>query len=127
MCGMCICECVRVYETISHRRSSPDHDLALVDPNADMIYNNIWADNADVMSIRYTGTGALKTDFTRTGKRSVKVCVKGGDRIERERRGVLGWEGEDSLRKKIFSKQNTQRTMSGCGGGRDEVSHAFGP
>ena|SRR5882724_5256821 len=34
-----------------------------------------WADNADVCSIQYTGTGALKTDFTRTGKRSPMGAV----------------------------------------------------
>ncbi|KAG0282616.1 hypothetical protein BGZ96_000304 [Linnemannia gamsii] len=30
----------------------------------------IWADNADVVSCAYSGTGALKTDFTRTGSRT---------------------------------------------------------
>lgn len=30
----------------------------------------MWADNADALSIPYSGTGALKTDFTRTGKRT---------------------------------------------------------
>ncbi|KAL0089967.1 SacI homology domain-containing protein [Phycomyces blakesleeanus] len=34
------------------------------------IFKNVWADNADVLSIAYSGTGALKTDYTRTGKRS---------------------------------------------------------
>lgn len=29
-----------------------------------------WADNADVVSRAYSGTGALKTDFTRTGVRT---------------------------------------------------------
>jgi len=33
-------------------------------------FRNIWTDNADAISILYTGTPALKTDFTRTGKRS---------------------------------------------------------
>ncbi|XP_076112704.1 phosphatidylinositol-3-phosphatase SAC1-like [Mytilus galloprovincialis] len=33
-------------------------------------YNNDWADNADVMSKQYAGTGALKTDITRQGKRT---------------------------------------------------------
>lgn len=42
------------------------------------IFQNAWADNADVMSIRYTGTGALKTDFTRTGKRSVAGLLQDG-------------------------------------------------
>lgn len=33
-------------------------------------FRNIWTDNADAISILYTGTPALKTDFTRTGKRT---------------------------------------------------------
>ena len=33
-------------------------------------FRNIWADNADVVSKSYSGTGALKTDFTRTGERT---------------------------------------------------------
>ena len=33
-------------------------------------FRNAWTDNADALSILYTGTPALKTDFTRTGKRS---------------------------------------------------------
>lgn len=34
------------------------------------IFRNIWADNADAVSTAYSGTGALKTDFTRLGKRT---------------------------------------------------------
>ncbi|KAJ3108223.1 Phosphatidylinositide phosphatase SAC1 [Phlyctochytrium planicorne] len=34
------------------------------------VFKNIWADNADEVSKQYSGTGALKTDFTRTGKRT---------------------------------------------------------
>lgn len=34
------------------------------------LFRNIWADNADVVSNSYSGTGALKTDFTRTGERT---------------------------------------------------------
>ncbi|XP_064641068.1 phosphatidylinositol-3-phosphatase SAC1-like [Lineus longissimus] len=33
-------------------------------------FKNIWADNADAVSVQYAGTGALKTDFTRLGKRT---------------------------------------------------------
>ncbi|CCE63844.1 hypothetical protein TPHA_0F03640 [Tetrapisispora phaffii CBS 4417] len=33
-------------------------------------FQNLWADNADAVSESYSGTGALKTDFTRTGKRT---------------------------------------------------------
>ncbi|KAH0537175.1 hypothetical protein FGG08_006000 [Glutinoglossum americanum] len=34
------------------------------------IFRNMWADNADVVSKSYAGTGAQKTDFTRTGQRT---------------------------------------------------------
>lgn len=34
------------------------------------VFKNVWADNADILSIQYAGTPALKTDFTRTGKRT---------------------------------------------------------
>ena len=54
----------------------------------------VWADNADVISLQYAGTGALKTDYTRfvdtrglrtdtdrlsrTGQRSAMGLVKDG-------------------------------------------------
>ncbi|KAI9255295.1 SacI homology domain-containing protein [Sporodiniella umbellata] len=34
------------------------------------VFKNMWADNADALSISYSGTKALKTDFTRTGTRN---------------------------------------------------------
>lgn len=43
---------------------------ALNSPTFEQIFKNTWADNADAVAIQYTGTGALKTDYTRTGKRS---------------------------------------------------------
>jgi hypothetical protein len=36
----------------------------------------VWADNADGVSCVYSGTGALKTDFTRTGKRTKAGALK---------------------------------------------------
>ncbi|EPZ31706.1 DNase I-like protein [Rozella allomycis CSF55] len=35
------------------------------------VFNDIWADNGDELSRIYTGTGALKSGFTRTGKRTI--------------------------------------------------------
>ncbi len=40
------------------------------------LFQNIWADNADVVSKSYSGTGALKTDFTRTGERTRAGAVQ---------------------------------------------------
>lgn len=34
-------------------------------------FSDIWADNGDEISRIYTGTGALKSGFTRTGKRTI--------------------------------------------------------
>lgn len=42
------------------------------------VYRNVWADHADVISKAYSGTGALKTDFTRTGKRSKEGALQDG-------------------------------------------------
>ncbi|CAI2167298.1 14467_t:CDS:10 [Funneliformis geosporum] len=39
------------------------------------IYRNVWADNANAVSIPYSGTGAQKTDFTRTGQRTKQGYV----------------------------------------------------
>lgn len=41
-------------------------------------FKNLWADNADEMSRRYTGVGALKSDFTRTGQRTAKGLMQDG-------------------------------------------------
>ncbi|KAK4545464.1 hypothetical protein LTR36_002814 [Oleoguttula mirabilis] len=40
------------------------------DQTFEHLFRNVWADNADVVSRSYSGTGALKTDFTRTGNRT---------------------------------------------------------
>merc|ERR1712060_234271 len=41
-------------------------------------FRNAWTDNADILSLLYTGTPALKTDFTRTGKRSTAGAINDG-------------------------------------------------
>ncbi|KAF4504336.1 hypothetical protein G6O67_008498 [Ophiocordyceps sinensis] len=41
-----------------------------VDPAFEHEFRNMWADNADVVSSSYAGTGAMKTDVTRTGTRT---------------------------------------------------------
>jgi len=42
------------------------------------IFRNVWADHADYISVQYAGTGALKTDFTRTGKRTYYGLAQDG-------------------------------------------------
>ncbi|KAF2892481.1 hypothetical protein ILUMI_13700 [Ignelater luminosus] len=42
------------------------------------VFKEVWADNADLISLQYSGTGALKTDFTRTGKRTRVGLLRDG-------------------------------------------------
>ena len=42
------------------------------------VFRESWTNNADIMSYLYTGTPALKTDFTRTGKRTYKGAFNDG-------------------------------------------------
>lgn len=41
-------------------------------------FKRVWGNNADAISLFYAGTGALKTDFTRTGKRTKKGALMDG-------------------------------------------------
>lgn len=41
-------------------------------------FKNVWGNNADAISLFYAGTGALKTDFTRTGKRTSQGALMDG-------------------------------------------------
>ncbi|KII93715.1 hypothetical protein PLICRDRAFT_88051 [Plicaturopsis crispa FD-325 SS-3] len=41
-------------------------------------FREIWADHADLISKAYSGTGALKTDFTRTNERTKKGALEDG-------------------------------------------------
>lgn len=42
------------------------------------LFRQIWADNGDAISKQYSGTGALKADFTRTGRRTKWGLVADG-------------------------------------------------
>ena len=47
------------------------------------IFRDFWTKNADMCSYLYSGTGALKTDFTRTGKRTTAGALEDGKRALR--------------------------------------------
>ncbi|KAI8432534.1 hypothetical protein MSG28_013531 [Choristoneura fumiferana] len=53
---------------------TPPEDTA----ELDALFNEVWADHADMISVQYSGTGALKTDFTRTGKRTRLGLLRDG-------------------------------------------------
>lgn len=45
----------------------------------EFLYRNLWADNADVVSRSYSGTGAMKTDLTRLGVRTKAGALQDGN------------------------------------------------
>ncbi|KAI0082839.1 hypothetical protein K474DRAFT_1584893 [Panus rudis PR-1116 ss-1] len=45
---------------------------------ADVVFNDVWANNGDAISRAYAGTSALKGDFTRTGKRDLTGMLNDG-------------------------------------------------
>lgn len=47
-----------------------------LDPLFNLVFQSFWADNADAVSCAYSGTGALKTDYTRTGQRTKMGALK---------------------------------------------------
>lgn len=48
------------------------------DADFEFLFRNIWADNADIVSSSYSGTGAMKTDMTRTGTRTKAGMLNDG-------------------------------------------------
>lgn len=42
------------------------------------MFKHVWVNNANAISLAYAGTGALKVDFTRTGKRSFQGMFNDG-------------------------------------------------
>lgn len=44
--------------------------------NMEQIFRDQWTANADTLSRLYSGTDAMKTDFTKTGKRTTKGALK---------------------------------------------------
>lgn len=56
--------------------SEEDRGAAFATPSFNRIFTNMWADNADEMSMQYAGSGALKTGFTRTGKRTYSGVIQ---------------------------------------------------
>ncbi|KAJ3196723.1 Phosphoinositide phosphatase sac1 [Irineochytrium annulatum] len=52
-----------------------DDQTMAMNEHLEKTFKTMWADNADAVSMQYSGTGALKTDFTRTGKRTTEGIV----------------------------------------------------
>lgn len=66
-------------EDVLHRLQLLGPDNRLVDcQQFTLLFQHVWADNADLLSCQYAATPALKTDFTRTGRRTVWGAVRDG-------------------------------------------------
>lgn len=59
-----------LYEQMKvENRASTKHTFLLKED--DFVFRSIWSTHGDLISRQYSGTGALKSDFTRTGKRTI--------------------------------------------------------
>jgi hypothetical protein len=65
-------------QLVNHRSFYNQNDKIANYPVFERIFKNVWANHADTISFQYSGTGALKTDFTRTGKRTVQGALNDG-------------------------------------------------
>merc|ERR1719445_2238212 len=45
-------------------------------PEFQRLFRGIWADHANLLAMQYAGSGALKTDFTRTGQRTIRGALE---------------------------------------------------
>lgn len=63
--------------------SNPETFTAAKFADFEKAFKNAWADNANALSQVYAGSGALKTDYTRTGKRSKAGMMQDGVRAAR--------------------------------------------
>ena len=57
---------------------SEDNVFQKFDGNFESTFKVIWADHGDGISLPYSGTGAMKSDFVRTGKRTIEGNLKDG-------------------------------------------------
>ncbi|KAF7258500.1 hypothetical protein EG68_03982 [Paragonimus skrjabini miyazakii] len=70
----------RLSEASASLSASASRSSALADmwPGFGSKFRSLWAENADYCSLQYAGTRALKTDFTRTGKRTFRGMLMDG-------------------------------------------------
>ena len=57
---------------------SEDNVFQKFDGNFESAFKIIWADHGDGISLPYSGTGAMKSDFVRTGKRTIEGNIQDG-------------------------------------------------
>ena len=63
---------------LTNVRPSEDNIFQKFDGNFESIFKITWADHGDGISLPYSGTGAMKSDFVRTGKRTIMGNLQDG-------------------------------------------------
>lgn len=70
-----------------------EYDSAAKFPSFERQFKATWADHADAIAVVYSGSGALKTDYTRTGKRTKPGIAQDGVRSARRYVYQNFWDG----------------------------------
>eukprot|EP00026_Physarum_polycephalum_P003796 Phypoly_transcript_03810.p1 GENE.Phypoly_transcript_03810~~Phypoly_transcript_03810.p1 ORF type:complete len:581 (+),score=100.19 Phypoly_transcript_03810:559-2301(+) len=65
-------------QLVNHKIFTNRNDKIENYPAFERVFKDVWANHADTVSFQYSGTGALKTDFTRTGKRTIQGAFNDG-------------------------------------------------
>ncbi len=68
----------KIFSDLKLEGSFNGEPFEIFKPEFEKIFKNIWADNGDYISKAYSGTGAMKSDFVRTGKRSTIGALNDG-------------------------------------------------
>ena len=62
----------------SNVKPSDDEVFRKFQGSFELTFKTLWADHGDRLSLAYSGTGALKSDFVRTGKRTLMGNLQDG-------------------------------------------------
>ncbi len=106
---------------------SPDspEDSAAKFPSFERQFKATWADHADAIAVVYSGSGALKTDYTRTGKRTKPGIAQDGVRSARRYVYQNFWDGRRQdgidLFLGVVTVDNTKEAKE------TEAERSFGP
>lgn len=63
---------------LSQKQPSEDDVFQKFENNLENVFKIIWANHGDCISFPYSGTGAMKSDFVRTGKRTYLGNIQDG-------------------------------------------------
>lgn len=71
-------EAIEQHDEFMHAFRDSTYSRNVIADSPLTLHLSVWANHADLISIAYSGTGAMKTDFTRTGRRTKLGSLKDG-------------------------------------------------